>query len=101
MRVKQGYIDASTRFRFRRKIKLIFCAQSSTLNRLLALSIISSGLTSSPVYMKIWWFLYLDWMALTAHQRTRSPPPPALQYGWKIPIVVLPFSCFFKAAFLE
>lgn len=22
--------------------------------------------------------------ARTAHQRTRSPPPPALQYGWKI-----------------
>lgn len=100
IKVKQGYIDASTSFRLFRYIKSILWADSSILNRFLALIIISSGLTLSPVYMKMWWFSYLDWMALTAHQRTRSPPPPALQYGWKIPILVLPLSFFFKAAFL-
>ena len=26
---------------------------------------------------------YLSWMALMATHKTRSPPPPALQYGWK------------------
>lgn len=29
--------------------------------------------------------------ALTAHHKTRSPPPPALQYGWKMP-TLMPFS---------
>ena len=28
-------------------------------------------------------------MALTAHHKTLSPPPPALQYGWKNPTVIL------------
>jgi hypothetical protein len=30
-------------------------------------------------------------MALTAHQRTLSPPPPSLVYGWKNPTALFLF----------
>lgn len=43
--------------------------------------------------------IYLDCIALIAAQSTLSPPPPALQYGWKN-ATTIPF-CFLFVRFFE